>query len=53
MPFVTVGRESSGNIDIYHEDHGSGRPVVLIHGLPLSGHSGGEAARGLATPATA
>jgi non-heme chloroperoxidase len=39
MPFVTVGQENSGNIDIYYEDHGSGRPVVLIHGYPLSGHS--------------
>jgi hypothetical protein len=24
MPFVTVGQENSGNIDIYYEDHGSG-----------------------------
>jgi non-heme chloroperoxidase len=39
MPFVTVGQENSGNIDIYYEDHGSGRPVVLIHGFPLNGHS--------------
>ena len=39
MPFVTVGRENSGNIDLYYEDHGSGEPVVLIHGYPLSGAS--------------
>lgn len=39
MPYVTVGRENSGNIDLYYEDHGSGRPVVLIHGWPLSGRS--------------
>lgn len=39
MPYVTVGRENSGNIDIYYEDHGSGKPVVLIHGYPLSGAS--------------
>ena len=38
MPFVTVGRENSGDIDIDYEDHGDGRPVVLIHGFPLSGH---------------
>ncbi len=25
--------------DLYYEDHGSGRPVVLIHGWPLSGRS--------------
>ncbi|MGO9011463.1 MAG: alpha/beta fold hydrolase [Bryobacteraceae bacterium] len=39
MPYVTVGKENSGNIDIYYEDHGSGAPVVLIHGYPLSGAS--------------
>jgi non-heme chloroperoxidase len=39
MPFVTVGKENSGNIDLYYEDHGSGQPVVLIHGYPLSGAS--------------
>lgn len=39
MPYVTVGRENSGNIDLYYEDHGSGRAVVLIHGFPLSGAS--------------
>jgi non-heme chloroperoxidase len=37
MPYVTVGQENSGSIDIYYEDHGTGRPVVLIHGFPLSG----------------
>jgi non-heme chloroperoxidase len=36
MPYITVGRENSGNIDLYYEDHGTGRPVVLIHGWPLS-----------------
>ncbi len=39
MPFVTVGKENSGNIDLHYEDHGSGQPVVLIHGYPLSGAS--------------
>src|SRR6266404_7128155 len=39
MPFVTVGKENSGNIDLYYEDHGTGQPVVLIHGYPLSGAS--------------
>jgi pimeloyl-ACP methyl ester carboxylesterase len=39
MPYVTVGKENSGNIDLYYEDHGSGNPVVLIHGYPLSGAS--------------
>src|ERR1700716_936950 len=39
MPYVTVGKENSGAIDLYYEDHGSGKPVVLIHGYPLSGAS--------------
>jgi non-heme chloroperoxidase len=39
MPYINVGQENSGSIDIYYEDHGTGRPVVLIHGFPLSGHS--------------
>jgi non-heme chloroperoxidase len=39
MPYITVGKENSGNIDIYYEDHGSGKPVILIHGYPLSGAS--------------
>jgi non-heme chloroperoxidase len=39
MPYVTAGKENSGNIDLYYEDHGSGKPVVLIHGYPLSGAS--------------
>ena len=39
MPYVTVGKENSGNVDLYYEDHGSGKPVVLIHGYPLSGAS--------------
>ena len=39
MPYVTIGQENSGSIDLYYEDHGSGQPVVLIHGFPLSGAS--------------
>ena len=39
MPYVTVGKENSGDIALYYEDHGSGKPVVLIHGYPLSGAS--------------
>ena len=39
MPYVNVGQENSGSIDLYYEDHGSGKPVVLIHGWPLSGRS--------------
>jgi len=39
MPFITVGTENTTPIELYYEDHGSGRPVVLIHGYPLDGHS--------------
>jgi non-heme chloroperoxidase len=39
MPFINVGRENSGRIELYYEDHGKGSPVVLIHGWPLSGRS--------------
>ncbi|MDF0643960.1 MAG: alpha/beta hydrolase [Nitrospira sp.] len=39
MPFVNVGKENSGDIELYYEDHGAGKPVVLIHGYPLSGAS--------------
>src|ERR1700740_2525936 len=39
VPYVTVGKENSGDIQLYYEDHGSGDPVVLIHGYPLSGAS--------------
>ena len=39
MPYIAVGKENSGSIDLYYEDHGSGKPVVLIHGWPLSGSS--------------
>jgi non-heme chloroperoxidase len=39
MPYVTVGTENNADIEIYYEDHGSGQPVVLIHGYPLDGHS--------------
>jgi pimeloyl-ACP methyl ester carboxylesterase len=39
MPLINVGTENSGSIDLYYEDHGTGKPVVLIHGWPLSGRS--------------
>jgi non-heme chloroperoxidase len=39
MPYITVGKENSGKIDLYYEDHGAGQAVVLIHGYPLSGAS--------------
>jgi non-heme chloroperoxidase len=39
MPRITVGTENSATIEIHYEDHGSGQPVVLIHGYPLNGAS--------------
>lgn len=40
MPRLHVGTESSGApVELYYEDHGSGPPVVLIHGWPLSGRT--------------
>ena len=39
MPYVTVGQENSAPIELYYEDHGSGSPVVLIHGFPLNGRA--------------
>ena len=37
--YIKVGQENSTPIELYYEDHGSGSPVVLIHGWPLSGAS--------------
>ena len=39
MPFVTVGEENGQDIRIHFNDHGSGQPIVLIHGYPLNGNS--------------
>jgi non-heme chloroperoxidase len=39
LTFITVGTENSTDIELYYEDHGSGQPVVLIHGYPLDGSS--------------
>ncbi|HEY3771990.1 MAG TPA: alpha/beta hydrolase [Solirubrobacteraceae bacterium] len=39
MPFVTVGTENGADIEIHYNDHGAGKPIVLIHGYPLDGNS--------------
>jgi non-heme chloroperoxidase len=36
MPYVTVGREKSGDIEIFYKDWGGGQPIVFSHGWPLS-----------------
>ena len=39
MAQLKVGTENDTDIEIYYEDHGSGQPVVLIHGYPLDSDS--------------
>lgn len=39
MSYITVGTENSTETELYYEDHGTGQPVVLIHGYPLNGAS--------------
>ena len=39
MPFVKVGTENTADIEIHYNDHGAGKPIVLIHGYPLDGNS--------------
>ncbi len=37
MPYIKVGQENLNDIKIHYEDHGTGNPVVFIHGFPFSG----------------
>jgi non-heme chloroperoxidase len=39
VPFVTVGKENTADINLYYEDHGSGPAVVLLSGWPLDSRS--------------
>jgi non-heme chloroperoxidase len=39
MTTLLVGTESKSPIELHYEDYGTGKPVVLIHGWPLSGRS--------------
>jgi non-heme chloroperoxidase len=39
MPYVFAGTENDEPIEIYYENHGTGDPVLLIHGYPLDGNS--------------
>lgn len=39
MAKVAVGTEKQDPIELYYEDHGEGKPIVLIHGWPSSSRS--------------
>ncbi|GIH23291.1 hypothetical protein Aph01nite_16010 [Acrocarpospora phusangensis] len=39
MPRITLGMENNAPIEIHYEDHGSGKPIVMVHGYPLDGNS--------------
>ena len=39
MPSITVATQDGQDVVLHHTDEGSGPPVVLIHGWPLSGAS--------------
>jgi non-heme chloroperoxidase len=39
MPKLKVGIENQSSVELHYEDVGAGKPVVLIHGWPLSGRS--------------
>ena len=49
MPHVSVGTENDAQVEIHYEDHGSGQPIVLIHGYPLNGNSWERQERDLLT----
>jgi non-heme chloroperoxidase len=53
MPRVSVGTENSADIGIHHEDHGSGQPIVLIHGYPMMGTRESARSACCCLPATA
>jgi non-heme chloroperoxidase len=39
MPSINIGTENSADIELHYNDHGTGEPIVLIHGYPLDGNS--------------
>ena len=39
MPLLNVATEAGNPVQLHYEDYGSGKPIVLIHGWPLSGRS--------------
>lgn len=39
MPYLSIDKKNSSSLHLYYQDHGMGKPVVLVHGWPLSGAS--------------
>ena len=39
MPRIQVNANAGQPVELHYEDHGTGQPVVLIHGWPLSSRS--------------
>jgi non-heme chloroperoxidase len=39
MPLIKVGTENTADVELHYRDHGTGSPIVLIHGYPLDGNS--------------
>ncbi len=39
MPYVEVATQNQQPVELYYEIQGTGKPVVLIHGWPLSGRA--------------
>jgi non-heme chloroperoxidase len=37
MPYINAKQNNEDAVNIYYEIHGTGKPVVFIHGWPLSG----------------
>ena len=37
MPFIKSAQGNAAPVNIYYEEHGTGKPVIFIHGWPLSG----------------
>jgi non-heme chloroperoxidase len=36
MPYITLGKENSHEVQMFYKDQGSGQPIVFSHGWPLS-----------------
>ena len=39
MHYIEVGKENAAPIDLHYQDHGTGKPVILLHGWPLNERS--------------